>query len=115
MHPHCGIEVSLRQELIQHRRAKHKCEENFDEMEELPSRVAKLSYKCIFDVSTCGKKLETVNKIASHICKSHLNRTEIRFGEADVGSGEANRTGPMALFSNILIVSQSPFFLTKKI
>jgi len=106
MHPHCGIEVSLRQELIQHRREKHKCEENFDEMEVLPSRVAKLSYKCIFDVSTCGKKLETVN--------SHLNRTEIRFGGTDVGSGEANRTGPMALFSNILIVSQLRFPLPKK-
>ncbi len=107
MHPYCGFEASLRSELIEHSRVKHMCEEIFDEMETLPSKIAKMSYKCLFNRSMCGKKLDTVNKIASHICKNHLNKTEIQFENSSVLSHEdqIDKTPPQVLFNNIFIVS----------
>ena len=76
LHSHCSAEFDLETEIDIHLKEKHNIDKvnnqvNFD-------KLKKFFYKCIFDSKKCCRKLETVNKIASHICKIHLNGTTIQ-------------------------------------
>lgn len=83
MRPHCGVETKLKKDLFVHLKEKHGIEklELIDE-ETLPSKLGKLSFKCTYDTHKCGKKLESMNKIANHICKVHLNETVMSISSA---------------------------------
>lgn len=112
MHPHCGIETSTKAELLLHFKENHRISQEINP-DNIPSKVGKLSYKCIYDRQKCGKKLENVNKIASHICKTHLNKTVMKLSNnsGDLNGSQENQTANSQMvektfsFSNIFIVS----------
>lgn len=117
MHPHCGIETSTKDELLLHFKEKHRIVQEIDP-DSIPCKMGKLSYKCIYDRQKCGKKLENVNKIASHICKTHLNKTVMKLlNSSSSGTGNDNQENQEDAsaqivektfsFSNILICSYS--------
>ncbi len=39
--------------------------------------MGKLFYQCLYDKANCYKKLDTVNKIAEHICKFHMGKVNV--------------------------------------
>ena len=104
MYPHCGIEANTKGELLLHFKEKHHVEEV--DPDNIPCKMGKLSYKCIYDKQKCGKKLENLNKIASHICKTHLNKTVMKLLSEDGSNKQENLLEEKTFsFSNILIVS----------
>lgn len=112
MHPHCGIETSAKAELLLHFKEKHHVTQEIDP-DNIPCKLGKLSYKCTYDRQKCGKKLENVNKIASHICKTHLNKTVMKLlnNTGNLNGNQENQAANSQMvektfsFSNILIVS----------
>ena len=115
MHPNCGEEANLKSELLSHLKEKHNIEIDFNEA--IPIKFGKLSYKCVYDNHKCAKKLDTINKIANHICKNHLSKTVMKFSNApsnnhneNVDNLENNSSNPIQEntihFNNIMIVSK---------
>ena len=113
MHPHCGIETGTKAELLLHFKDKHQIAQEEIDPDNIPSKMGKLSYKCIYDRHKCGKKLESVNKIATHICKTHLNKTVMKLlnNSGEMNGNQENQSASSQMvektfsFSNILIVS----------
>jgi hypothetical protein len=66
----------------------------------------------MFDEKTCGKKLETLNRIADHICKNHLSKidfsSKLSYSNNEVNEEQKSlfvklNKNPMC-FNNLLIV-----------
>lgn len=70
----CGYECEKNSDLVAHLKEMHQIE--LINNDSITGKNGKLSYKCMFDEKTCGKKLETLNRIADHICKYHLGKIE---------------------------------------
>lgn len=103
MHPHCGMEMVLESDLLLHLEEKHDIQEPGDR-ETAASKFGKLSYKCIYDRQTCGKKLDTLNKIANHICKTHLSKTLVPFTNTAEKIIDPLSDNASVYFNNIFIV-----------
>lgn len=72
----CGYEFEKNVDLVIHLKEVHQIE--LVNNDSISGKNGKLSYKCIFDEKTCGKKLETLNRLADHICKMHLAKIEYK-------------------------------------
>lgn len=75
----CGMEAGSREEMISHLKNTHREDDESITHQDKFDKMVRLSYKCLVPVkpggqsTTCGKKLESLNKIANHARKDHAN------------------------------------------
>ena len=83
--------------------------QQLNEQDELSVKNAQLSYKCIYDRKVCCKKTESLNRMAEHICKFHLDNTEVK----ELLDSYVDELGPMR-FKDLLIVGGGVYFIGQK-
>ena len=67
LHRACGMDFPSEDSLRSHIADTHLNKES-----SAPKLEFKLAYKCLYSPKECGRKLDSLNQIMNHICKSHL-------------------------------------------